>query len=85
MSYSFFRSLCFQDTSLLSRAANFSKVDYLIIHGSGDGKFKFLCWIAAEILARSLAYFNCQEADRHEFIVYAMLQRARADNSVDNL
>jgi len=26
----------YRDTSLLSRAANFSNVDYLIIHGSGD-------------------------------------------------
>ena len=33
--------LFFQDTSLLSRAANFSNVDYLIIHGSGDGKAAF--------------------------------------------
>ena len=38
--------------------------------------------ITAEILARSLANFYCQQADRNmKFIIYAILtQRARAEN-----
>ena len=38
--------------------------------------------ITAEILARSLANFYCQQADRHmKFIIYVILtQRARAEN-----
>jgi len=33
-----------------------------------------------KILARSLATFHRQQADRHKFIIYATRQRARADN-----
>ena len=36
--------------------------------------------ITAKILARLLANIYCQKADRHEFKIYTMRQRARADN-----
>ena len=54
----------------------------LILHRLNKGDFFFT--ITAEILARSLANFYCQSADRHmKFIIYAILtQRARAENSI---
>ena len=36
------------------------------------------------MLARPMANFHCQKADRHEFIIYATRERTRADNLLYN-